>query len=72
MASLLKLGALIPAALRVTLSGGAVYGSVKYGVWTDSKNSPEKLERLKKSVEREMEYPKTTWKFQKVLDKIVG
>lgn len=66
--SLLRIVALTPAALRVTLSGGAVYGSVKYGVWTDSKESREKLERLKNSMEREIQYPQpqATWKSQKV------
>ena len=63
MATLLKYGSLIPVAIRVALSGGAVYGSVKSGIWSDSSQSPEKLERLKQSVQKEIEYPKTVLKY---------
>ena len=66
MAVLLKMGSLVPTAVRVALSGGAAYGTVKYGVWTDSSQSREKLERLKNSVEREIQYPQATMKTHKV------
>ncbi len=60
MAAASVLGSLIPTALRVAVSGGAAYGSVKYGAWTDSRESQEKLNRLMKSVETEIEYPQAT------------
>lgn len=46
-------------AIRVTLSGGAMYGTVRAGAWSDSGNSQEKLEQLQQSLEgiREIEYP---------------
>lgn len=66
MAFLLRLGALVPTAIRVAVPGGAVYGSAKYEVWADSKESREKLDRLRNSVEREIEYPQMTGKYQKV------
>lgn len=65
MAVLLKYGSLIPIAIRVTLSGGAVYGSVKSGIWTDSSQSREKLDRLKQSMHKELEYPKTIFRYTK-------
>lgn len=41
-------------AIRVSLAGGAAYGSVKVGVWSqDTQDSREKLDML----QREIEYP---------------
>lgn len=67
MAALLKYCvAAIPAAVRVAISGGAIYGSAKYGVWTDSSESRERLDRLIQSTQRELEYPKKVFKYKKV------
>ena len=66
MAALLKYGSIIPLAIRVGLSGGAVYGTVKSGVWSDNSQSQERLERLKQSMHRELEYPKTVFRYGKV------
>ena len=55
-ATFLKL--LVPAGLRLRVTGGAAYGTVKYGIWCDdSSESREKLERLKRSTQRERVYP---------------
>ncbi len=67
MAVLLKYGSLVPLAVRLGLATGTAYGTVKYNVWTDSSQSKEKLEKLKNSVKREIEYPKTIMdKYRKV------
>ncbi len=59
MAVLLKYGTLIPLAVRLALATGTAYGTVKYNVWSDSSQSREKLEKLKASVQTEIEYPRT-------------
>ena len=72
MAVLFKYGSLIPLAVRIALASGTAYGTVKYNVWsTDSSQSQEKLEKLKSSVQREIEYPKTFMKKYKVFILIV-
>ena len=54
MAYALKYIRLIPMAIRVSLAGGAAYGTVKVGVWSqDTQASREKLDLL----QREIEYP---------------
>ena len=47
-----------PLAVRIFVAGGAGYGTVKYGIWSDSSKSREKLDQIKHSVQREIEYPK--------------
>ena len=45
---------LVPGAVRVSVAGGAAYGSVKVGMWsTRTRDSREKLDQL----QREIHYP---------------
>ena len=54
--ALLRYVRLLPLALRVTLAGGATYGTVKLGTWSDSTTEGrETLQRIKQNV-REIEY----------------
>lgn len=55
MAVVFQYARLIPLALRVSLAGGAAYGTVKVGAWSDGKESRERLEQLQNR--REIEYP---------------
>ena len=59
MASLFRYIRLVPAAVRLTLAGGAAYGTVKVGAWSDSSESREKLDKVQESLHniREIEYP---------------
>ena len=57
MAALFRYGRLVPAAVRIILAGGVSYGTVKAGVWSDSTQSREKLDKL--SNVYEIEYPKS-------------
>ena len=57
MAALLKYGKLIPLAIRVGVAGGVGYGTVQSGIWSDSSKSREKLDRLKESMQKEIQYP---------------
>ena len=59
MASLFGYIRLIPTAVRLTLAGGAAYGTVKVGAWSDSSESREKLDKVQESLHniRELEYP---------------
>ena len=57
MAYAVKYLKLVPLAIRVSLAGGAAYGSVKVGAWSVStQTSKDKLDQL----QREIEYPKGT------------
>lgn len=45
---------LVPAAVRVSVAGGAAYGSIKVGMWSPrTEDSREKLDQL----QREIHYP---------------
>lgn len=59
MAFVLRVGSLLPIAVRVLVTGGAAYGSVRVGVWEDSSKSRETLENWRRSLRdmREIEYP---------------
>ena len=59
MAFLIKFARLVPLAVRLSLAGGAAYGTAKVGVWSDSSGSPDKLRKVRESwlIEREIEYP---------------
>jgi len=58
MAAVFHYARLIPLALRVTLAGGATYGTIKAGAWSDGKESKERLEQFQQSLPmREVEYP---------------
>ena len=56
MAVLIKYFSIIPAALRIGLAGGAAYGTVKADVWSDSSKTIEKLEHMKRAVQKEIRY----------------
>lgn len=56
MAFIFRTLTLVPTALRVGLAGGAAYGTTKMGVWSDSSDSQETLDKLK-AVKREIQYP---------------
>ena len=59
MAFIIRLARLVPLAVRLSLAGGAAYGSAKVGVWSDSSGSQDKLRKVRESwpIEREIEYP---------------
>ena len=59
MAFILKLARLIPAAVRISLAGGAAYGTATFGVWSDSSESKDKLKQVRESWSNlyELEYP---------------
>ena len=61
MAFILKLGRLIPIAVRISLAGGAAYTTTTYGVWSDSSESKDKLQNVRESWLNlyEIEYPST-------------
>ena len=61
MAFLVHIVRMVPAALRVTLAGGAAYGSLRAGVWKDSSESREQLDSVQDSLHRlrEIEYTQT-------------
>lgn len=50
---------MIPLAVRLSLTGGAAYGTAKVGLWSDSAQSQDALRKLKGSW-REIEYPAVT------------
>ena len=58
MSFVFRIVAMVPAALRAGTAGGAVYGTAKLGVWSDSSESKEKLDRLRTWTDREIQYPK--------------
>ena len=59
MAFVFRYARLIPLAVRISLAGGTVYGTAKVGVWSDSSESQEKIEKIRESWQnvREIEYP---------------
>ena len=55
----LRMLRLVPAAVRVSVVGGAAYGSVQAGMWSPrTKDSREKLDQL----QREIHYPTASGK----------
>ena len=56
MAFIFRIGRMVPLAVRLTLTGGAAYGTVNAGLWSDSAQSQDALTKLKVSW-REIEYP---------------
>ena len=58
----LRMLRLVPAAVRVSVAGGAAYGSVQAGMWSPrTKDSREKLDQL----QREIHYPTASGKVHK-------
>lgn len=56
MAFIFRIGRMAPLAVRLSLTGGAAYGTVNAGLWSDSVQSQDALKKLKGSW-REIEYP---------------
>lgn len=60
MAFVLRYARIVPLTIRISLAGGAAYGTVKVGAWSEStEQSREKLHHLRESWQnaREIEYP---------------
>lgn len=55
--AMFKYLSIFPAALRIGLAGGAAYGTVRAGVWSDSSKSGEKLERIEQATRKVLLYP---------------